>query len=310
MPKVSIIVPIYNSEIHLSRCIDSILAQTYTDFELILINDGSYDNSGKLCDDYATKDKRIIVVHKENGGTSSARNSGLEIAKGEYITFVDSDDTISTDYLSTFTYKYDLEIAGLETIGINKAIYVSMSTKTLYSDTEIADWFIKDFDAMYLTTICCKMFRTNIIQESSLKFDTSLKRGEDTIFVYNYLSYCNSIKLISNVVYQYNFDATSIDEKYSLNAKECVNHICAKMSSIKKIEKRFNVKLKKLSKLTHNTYLHLFYTHIKSIHEDEKISELKLFRDNSNKLQLWQVLNIKDYIYWRILPIFPSLQSH
>lgn len=295
---------------HLSRCIDSILAQTYTDFELILINDGSTDKSGQTCDYYATTDNRIIVIHKENGGTSSARNSGLEIAKGEYTTFVDSDDTISTDYLSSFTYKYDFEIAGLETIGINKAIYVSMSTKTLYSDTEIADWFIKDFDAMYLTTICCKMFRTNIIQESSLKFDTSLKRGEDTIFVYNYLSYCNSIKLISNVVYQYNFDATSIDEKYSLNAKECVNHICAKMSSIKKIEKRFNVKLKKPSKLTHATYLHLFYTHIKSIHEDEKISELKLFRDNSNKLQLWQALNIKDYIYWRILPIFPSLQSN
>lgn len=310
MPKASIIVPIYNSEMHLSRCIDSILAQTYTDFELILINDGSNDNSGKLCDDYATKDNRIIVIHKENGGTSSARNSGLEIAKGEYITFVDSDDTISTDYLSTFTYKYDLEIAGLEIIGINKAIYVPMLTKIVSGDSEIVEWFIKDFDAMYLTTICCKMFRTNIILESSLKFDTSLKRGEDTIFVYNYLSYCNSIKLISNVVYQYNFDATSIDKKYSLNSKECVNHICAKVSSIEKIEKRFNVKLKELSKLTHTTYLHLFYTHLKSIYKEEKVSELKIFRDNSNKLQLWQALNIKDYIYWRILPIFPSLQSH
>lgn len=310
MPKVSIIVPIYNSEIHLSRCIDSILAQTYTDFELILINDGSTDKSGEISDYYATTDNRIIVIHKENGGTSSARNSGLEIAKGEYTIFVDSDDTISTDYLSSFTYRSDLEIAGLETIGINKAIYVPISTDTLSSDTEIADWFIKDFDAMYLTTICCKMFRTNIIQESSLKFDTSLKRGEDTIFVYNYLSNCNSIKLISNVVYQYNFDATSIDEKYSLNAKECVNHICFKISSIKKIENRFNVKLKELRKLTHSTYLHLFYTHLKSIYKEEKVSELKIFRDNSNKLQLWQALNIKDYIYWRILPIFPSLQSN
>lgn len=287
---------------YLSRCIDSILAQTYTDFELILINDGSNDKSREICDDYATKDKRIIVIHKENGGTSSARNRGLNVANGEYITFVDSDDTISTDYLSTFTYNCDFEIAGLETIGMNKTIYVPMSTDTLSVDTKIADWVVKDSDAMYLTTICCKMFRTNIIQKSFLKFDTSLKRGEDTIFVYNYLSYCNSIKLISNVAYQYNFDATSIDEKYSLNAKECVNHICFKISSINKIEKRFNVKLKELSKLTHTTYLHLFYTHLKSIHRDKKISELKIFRDNSNKLQLWQALNIKDYIYWRILP--------
>ena len=83
MPKVSIIVPIYNSEIHLSRCIDSILAQTYTDFELILINDGSNDKSREICDYYATKDRRIIVVHKENGGTSSARNRGLNVANGE-----------------------------------------------------------------------------------------------------------------------------------------------------------------------------------------------------------------------------------
>lgn len=310
MPKVSIIVPIYNSEIHLSRCIDSILAQTYTDFELILINDGSNDKSREICDYYATKDRRIIVVHKENGGTSSARNRGLNVANGEYITFVDSDDTITTDYLSTFTYNCDFEIAGLETIGMNKTIYVPMSTDTLSVDTKIADWFVKDSDAMYLTTICCKMFRTNIIQKSFLKFDTSLKRGEDTIFVYNYLSYCNSIKLLSNVVYQYNFDATSIDKKYSLNSKECVNHICAKVSSIEKIEKRFNVKLKELSKLTHTTYLHLFYTHLKSIHRDKKISELKIFRDNTNKLQLWQALNIKDYIYWRILPVFPSLQRN
>lgn len=310
MPKVSIIVPIYNSELHLSRCINSILAQTYTNFELILINDGSSDSSGKLCNDYATKDSRIIVIHKENEGTSSARNKGLEIAKGEYITFIDSDDTISTDYLSTFTYSYDFEIAGLETIGNNKAIYVPMSAETLSDDTKIADWFIKDFDAMYLTTICSKIFRTDIIQRQSLKFFTTLKRGEDTIFVYNYLAYCNSIKLISSVVYQYNFDATSIDEKYSLSAKECINHISSKVSSIEKIEKRFNVKLTELKKLAHTSYLHLFYTHLKLVQKDKKNSELKTFRDDSNKLQLWHALNIKDYIYWRILPIFPSIQSN
>ena len=103
MPKVSIIVPIYNSEAHLSRCIDSILAQTLTDFELILVNDGSQDNSGKICDNYAQKDSRIIVLHKENGGTSSARNVGLKKSRGEYITFVDSDDTIYPHYLTSFS---------------------------------------------------------------------------------------------------------------------------------------------------------------------------------------------------------------
>jgi len=90
-PKISIIVPVYKVEPYLRKCIDSILAQTFTDFELILVDDGSPDGCGKICDEYAKKDNRILVIHKSNGGLSSARNAGLEIAKGEYIGFVDSD---------------------------------------------------------------------------------------------------------------------------------------------------------------------------------------------------------------------------
>ena len=88
---VSIIVPVYNTEKFLHRCIDSILAQTYTDFELLLIDDGSKDSSGTICDEYAAQDARVRVFHKENGGVSSARNLGLDNARGEWVTFVDSD---------------------------------------------------------------------------------------------------------------------------------------------------------------------------------------------------------------------------
>ena len=97
MSQISIIVPVYNVEKYLSRCIDSILNQTFDDFELILIDDGSPDHSGAICDDYAKKDNRILVIHKENGGLSDARNAGINIASGEYIMFVDSDDYISKD---------------------------------------------------------------------------------------------------------------------------------------------------------------------------------------------------------------------
>ena len=97
MPKISIIVPVYNVEEYIHRCIDSILAQTFTDFELILVNDGSPDQCGKICDEYAENDSRIKVIHKKNGGLSDARNAGLEIAQGEYIGFVDSDDYIEHD---------------------------------------------------------------------------------------------------------------------------------------------------------------------------------------------------------------------
>ena len=94
-PKVSIIVPIYNVEKYIHKCIDSILSQTFTDFELILVDDGSPDKCGEICEQYALKDNRIKVVHKENGGLSDARNAGIDVASGKYIYFIDSDDWIS-----------------------------------------------------------------------------------------------------------------------------------------------------------------------------------------------------------------------
>ncbi|MEG1313359.1 MAG: glycosyltransferase, partial [Bacilli bacterium] len=96
-PKLSIIVPVYNVDKYINKCIESILAQTFTDFELLLVNDGSLDSSGSICDEYEKKDSRIKVFHKENGGVSSARNLGLENARGEWIAFVDGDDWISPE---------------------------------------------------------------------------------------------------------------------------------------------------------------------------------------------------------------------
>lgn len=111
---ISVIVPVYNVEEYLGRCVDSILSQTYGDFELILVNDGSCDSSGRICDDYAELDSRIRVIHKANGGIGSARNAGLEIAKGEYISFLDSDDWIELDFfevLLNLLLKYDADIS-------------------------------------------------------------------------------------------------------------------------------------------------------------------------------------------------------
>ena len=109
-PAISIIVPVYNAEKYLRRCIDSILSQSLTDFELILIDDGSTDRSPLICDEYATRDKRIRLIHKKNDGVSAARNDGIDIAQGEFITFVDSDDWVDEVYLYTLLqYKqYDI----------------------------------------------------------------------------------------------------------------------------------------------------------------------------------------------------------
>ena len=120
MPEISIIVPVYKVEKYLDTCVRSILAQTFTDFELILVDDGSPDQCGALCDAYAVEDSRIVVIHKENGGLSSARNAGIEAARGTYIGFVDSDDYIAPDMYS-FLYenmkKARAEIENVETDG-------------------------------------------------------------------------------------------------------------------------------------------------------------------------------------------------
>ena len=98
--KISVIIPIYNVEKYLKRCLDSVINQTYKNLEIILVDDGSTDSSGRICDEYAAKDKRIVIIHKENGGISDARNKGLDICTGEYISFIDSDDWIDINYFN------------------------------------------------------------------------------------------------------------------------------------------------------------------------------------------------------------------
>ena len=120
--KLSIIVPVYNVEPYLRRCIDSILAQTFTDFELILVDDGSPDNCPAICDEYADKDPRIVVIHKENGGISDARNAGLDISRGEYIGFVDSDDFIHPQ-----TYEIAIRIASEQEADVVQWGYLQFS---------------------------------------------------------------------------------------------------------------------------------------------------------------------------------------
>ena len=124
MPLISVIVPIYNVEKYLDRCVDSIINQTYKNLEIILVDDGSPDNCPQMCDDYAKKDSRIKVVHKENGGLSDARNVGMEVATGEYVSFIDSDDYISLDFYETL----------LETIVDNDSDIVECGVVKFYED--------------------------------------------------------------------------------------------------------------------------------------------------------------------------------
>lgn len=204
---VSIIIPVYNVEKHLSACIDSILSQSFKDWELILIDDGSRDNSGKICDEYVDKDNRIHAFHYNNGGASEARNRGIKEAKGEYITFIDSDDIVNTEYLSNFSYNefLDFEIQGfmLNYIGHeqdNKEIKPN-STKS----APIKDVYAESELNKLSRGPVCKLFKRSIIVANNIAYPKGIQFGEDAIFVKRYLSHCNGMaRSIAKADYMYN----------------------------------------------------------------------------------------------------------
>ena len=207
MPNVSVIVPVYNAEGFLRECIDSILTQTYKDFELILVDDGSPDNSGAICDEYAQKDLRVCVIHKENGGVSSARNVGLEAARGEWVYFVDSDDRIepySLEHMIEKTEKYDLVVHGL----VNDYIYKGESSSNTYEEINANDYSsIIDRTDRYglLKGPVCKLFKLELIKKNGLHFDSTISYGEDTKFSFEYLACCNNLAFVPEHNYHYCF---------------------------------------------------------------------------------------------------------
>ncbi len=172
LPKISIIVPVYNVEKYLERCINSILDQTFMDYELILVNDGSTDNSGSICNSLKDKDVRIIVINKENGGLSSARNAGLEIARGEYIGFVDSDDWITSDmfgYLYSLINKFECDIASASYVFSkgNHRIAQPKLVERLFKREEALKYYLYTGMANRISdfSVCTKLYKRTLFSE-------------------------------------------------------------------------------------------------------------------------------------------------
>lgn len=208
-PVISIIIPVYNSERHLHRCIDSVLRQTYQDYELILVDDGSMDGSGEICESYANKDDRIKVIHQKNEGVSSARNAGLSIAEGKYITLCDSDDELLPDYLAVMINEQEeaeLVIAGFQYIDENgKRIFEPHGygkNEQILVDGNSVEELILDEKPDY---IFAKRFLSDKIRENQISFDVAESFGEDTLFVLTYLCRCHSVSIKKNIIYSYRY---------------------------------------------------------------------------------------------------------
>ena len=192
-PELSIIIPVYNVEEYLRVCVDSVLQQTFADFELILIDDGSSDKSGQICDEYVAKDSRVHVIHQENAGVSSARNAGLAYASGEYISFVDADDCINFRMYEILLETMKSSMADLGICGVDIIKKDTDIKQINYKNNKAITWSASDcvshlFDMPPILYFSCwnKLFRKNVIKTC---FDTTLRIGEDAKFLAEYLVY-------------------------------------------------------------------------------------------------------------------------
>lgn len=218
-PFISVILPVYNAEATLIKCLNSVSAQSFKDFEIIAVNDGSTDRSLEILLQYAKLNNRIHIVNKPNGGVSSARNAGIKIAKGEYVTFCDSDDIVKPDWLKSFVdIADDIDFAaqGMETISTDGTIY----TQTIRKHNRISN---KDLTSELMMSCILgytfiKLFRKSIITDYNLHFDEKLRFKEDDTFVFQFLKYAKKCTSTSETNYIYH--APPANKKYGTSTSE------------------------------------------------------------------------------------------
>lgn len=204
VPLISIIVPVYNSEKTLNRCVDSIFNQTFCDWELLLIDDGSTDQSGEICNQYASKDQRIKVFHKNNGGVSSARNEGIKRSKGDYILMLDSDDSLEPETCERLISMSEYKNTDCIVFGFKQksgSIWTAVEDKDYISISDFKKDFIYWLSTELLSSSVNKLYKKCLIKDL---YPENISFGEDLIFCLSYLKQCQSISFITNTFYLHN----------------------------------------------------------------------------------------------------------
>jgi putative glycosyltransferase len=300
MPQVSIIIPVYNSEKYLRMTIESLLNQTYKDFEIILVDDGSVDASGKLCDDLSLTDRRIVVIHKENGGVSSARNVGIENARGELISFVDHDDYVFSDYLMTMVNEieeYDLlqsfSLGGpRNTIKTCKRFALD-KTKTLRCiKGDNGDVVFPEVDMNNMATIWNQLYKKEVIDKYQLRFRSI--QSEDELFSYEYMMYANSIKKIHYQGYFFVSNMDSLGSKHNYIAEynyiELMENIYSRLISCWEIKDKDYIEKTKIRIANR-----LVYYVLKGYFVDTKVSKYE-------RLKRWRYAKDDSFTNLKVIP--------
>ena len=236
MPIISIIVPIYNAHATLDKCISSIQNQNYQNWELLLIDDGSTDDSSFICKQYQSSDSRIRYFYKKNGGVSSARNIGLENALGEWVCFVDSDDYIGDNYLNDV-------VNSSADICVKQCVFFNDQGKSAYQDPIIKAckyrskfktrlFFSKYIERSKISAPWCKFFKKNILR--NIRFNENMRIGEDATFVFETICNCTSVQVLNKGLYFYRENFEIEQRKYNMSVKECVKSLESFLSAYSK----------------------------------------------------------------------------
>lgn len=286
-PLISVIIPVYNVEKYLKKCVESVSSQTYKNLEIILVDDGSIDESGKMCDEFALKDYRIKVVHKDNGGLSSARNAGLDIASGQYISFVDSDDYISESYLD-FLYNRIIEdhseivISGYTTCYEKNDIQKKFSSNTneVINKIQFWEWLVfgnRDNILYGAVEAWSKLYIAEVFSE--LRFPEIIH--EDEAILYDVIDKCHRISVTDSIGYMYFQRSESIMHKdYS------VERLSAPMVMIERSRRFYSDELQELAECTLLTAITGILYGIKRIpnNDPDKKDKLSLILSDFKKM--------------------------
>lgn len=228
-PLISIIIPIYNVENYIGKCLESVIKQTYKNIEIILIDDGSNDNSKKICDEYSKKDSRIIVIHKDNEGVSIARNTGLSIAKGEYIGFLDADDYIEYDMYDFLLNSLIKNNADIASCSYNKVFEdkvekgIGFDKNLILNNSEAIKYTINK-DVLF-PSVWLKLFKKECIK--NIKFESTIKISEDYLFCFNAVCNCNKYIHLGQAKYNY-----IMRESSALHTINSINYDSYKVSKL------------------------------------------------------------------------------
>ena len=305
MEKISIIIPIYNVEKYLDYCLKSIIEQTYKNLEIILINDGSTDNSLEICYKYKKIDKRIILIDNKNHGVSYSRNKGIDVATGKYIVFVDSDDTIDKNYIFELVNANKDNFYDIVMVNFKDVFIKNDEKKVEYNNINVNLLSVRFFDDYYYIKSIVrspwgKLFKRDIIEKNNIKFPVEISLGEDYVFNMQYYRFVKHYRYVNKHLYNYfHRNRKCLSKGYTIDSFDKQIEIIKKQ---KEFFKLYNIRNDEIILGDDFLWLYFEYTVLKgSLNYTESKQRLKLLKIETNNPKKTTETKRKDKIILRLI---------